>query len=207
MVVLARVFEFKTLRQVVVHLDSTQLPTATDSVFDHKVQFRAIESRLAIFYFCGQTFLAASLDDSTLGFLPNLVATHILGGVLRVAQRDLCLEVLEIQCFEDNLDNLHYADKLVLYLVRAAEDMRIVLCDRAHTRQSVQLARLLIAIDGTELCTAERQVFVTAGAVLVDSTVVGAVHRLEQINFALLRSGDRLERILAVVVPVSGGYV
>ena len=58
------------------------------------------------------------------------------------------------------LDNLHHLDELVLHLVGTTEDMGIILSEAAHTGQSVQLATLLIAIHSTELCAAERQLFV-----------------------------------------------
>ena len=86
LVVLADILKFKAFRQVVIHLDSTELPAATDSVFHHKVEFRAVECSLAVFYFGGQTFFFTGLNDGALGFLPNLVRAYIFLAVVRVAK-------------------------------------------------------------------------------------------------------------------------
>ena len=39
----------EALREVVIHLDGSQLPFATDDVFDHEVNFRTVESRFTFF--------------------------------------------------------------------------------------------------------------------------------------------------------------
>ena len=85
--------------------------------------------------------------------------------------------------------------------------MRVILSERTYTCQSVQLARLLVTINRTELSAAERQLLVRARLVLEDHTVVRAVHRLEHIYLAFLGSRDRLERVLAVMIPVTRGDV
>ena len=85
--------------------------------------------------------------------------------------------------------------------------MRIILRERTHTREAVQLTALLIPIDGTELRTAERQVFVRTRRVLVDRAVVRTVHRFEQIDLTFLRRRDGLERVLAVMIPVTGSHI
>ena len=160
LVVLTHILQLETLWQVVVNLDGTELPTATQCVLNHEVELRTIESGLTILNMSVHTFLTACLDDCVLCLLPYLVRTHILVVVVLVAKRDLSLEILEVKSAEDDLNDLHHFDELFFHLVGTAEDMCVVLSERAHTSQSVQLARLLVAINRTELSTTERQVFV-----------------------------------------------
>ena len=92
--------------------------------------------------------------------LPYLVGADVFLVVIGVTKRDLRFVVLEIEGFEDDIDDLHDSDELLFNLILAAEDMRVILSKGTHACESVQLAGLLIAIDGTELRAAERQVFV-----------------------------------------------
>ena len=85
--------------------------------------------------------------------------------------------------------------------------MGIILRERTNTRQSVQFTRLLVTVNGTELGNTQGQILVGTRAVLEDSAVVRAVHGFEQIDLTLLGSGDRLETVLAIVIPVTGSDV
>ena len=145
----------------------------------------------------------ASIDDCLFCHCPNLVGTNILGSVVGVAERNLCFEVLEIESLEDDFDDFHYADELLLNLVLTAEDVCIVLCERTNAGKSVQFARLLVAVNCTEFSNTQRQILVATRAVLENHTVMRAVHRFEQVHFTFFGSGNRLERVLAVVIPVT----
>ena len=85
--------------------------------------------------------------------------------------------------------------------------MGVVLSERTHSGQSVQLAALLVAIYRAELRTTERQLLVGAGLGGEDHTVVGAVHRLEQILLTLFGRGDGAEGVRTVVGPVAGSHI
>ena len=163
LIVSTGIFQLETFRQVVVHLDGTQLPTATDGILHHEVQFRTIESGFSIFYFCLQPLFFTSFDDGSFCFFPVLVATDVFFAVHLVTQGNLCLEVLEVHRFEHDGDNVHDTEELILHLVRTAEDMRIILRKATYTCQTVQLATLLVTANRTELCQTQRQVFVRTG--------------------------------------------
>ena len=206
-VVLCCVFQLKALRQVVVNLDRTQLPFAADGILDHEVELRTIEGSLAGLLMSVESLLLARLANSVLALLPDLVRADILLGVLGIAQRDLCIVVVEAEDAEDLEDDVDDSLELSLHLVGAHEDMCVVLCEGTHTCESVELTALLIAEDSTELSDAERQVFVRAWLACVDLTVMRAVHWLEHVLLILLRRVDRLEGILAVVGVVSRGDI
>ena len=82
--------------------------------------------------------------------------------------------------------------------------MGIILRKSTHPSQSVQLATLLVAIHSSKLCNTQRQIFIGMGLPRINGTMVGAVHRLEHILFALFRCMNCLEAVFAVFSVVSG---
>ena len=193
LVVSAGIFQAEALGEVIVHLDSTELPTAADGILNHEVKFRAIEGSFALYLASPETLLGASLDDGILSEMPVLVRADIFLLVLRVAQRYLYFEVLEIESLKDIEDDIHHLEELTLDLLGGAEEVGIILRKSAHASQAMELTALFVAIDGAELGKAEGQLTVAARISLEDLTVVGAVHRLEHILLSLLRGLDRLE--------------
>ena len=206
-VVLSGVLQLEALREVVVDLDRTELPLTTDGILNHEVELRTIEGSLTELLVGVETLLLTSLTDSVLALLPDLVRTDILVSVLRVTERDLSIVVFETEDLEDLEDDVDDRLKLRLHLIGAHEDVGIVLGERTHTGQSVQLTALFITEDGTELSDTQRQILVGTGLARIDLTVVRAVHRLEHIFLVGFRSMDRLERVLAVVSIVTGSDV
>ena len=90
---------------------------------------------------------------------------------------------------------------LVLQLLRCAKDVRIVLHEAARPHQAVQGARRLVAMHGTELGHAQRQVPVALEPLVEQLDVSRAVHRLDCV-LAVLGLGG--EDHLAELVPVPG---
>src|SRR3546814_16200237 len=70
---------------------------------------------------------------------------------------------------------------------------------RAHPHDAVQCAGRLVAMAGTELTVADRQIAVAVQRVVEDLHVAGAIHRLHRIG-ALLGLGE--EHVVLVVVPM-----
>ena len=95
--------------------------------------------------------------------------------------------------------------ELALELFGRAEEMRIVLRETAHARESVKHSRALEAIDGAELRIAQWKVAIAAQAALIDENVSGTVHRLE--SKALAFDLDRTEHIFAEVLEMPRNLV
>ncbi len=114
---------------------------------------------------------------------------------------------MEIKGLEDIKDNIHDLQELALDLVGGTEDVGVVLCKSPDPGQAVELAALFVSINGAEFGKPQRQLPVTTWAGFIDFAVVGAVHRFEHVFLTLFGSVDRLERILAVLSPVSRGDV
>ncbi len=87
---------------------------------------------------------------------------------------------------EHELGHLDAAAELVRHLLVGAEEVGVVLREAADAGHAVELARLLVAIDGAELGQPHRQVAVAPRLALVDLHVVRAVHRLEQVALLLV---------------------
>ncbi len=115
----------------------------------------------------------------------------------------MCLEILKVESLEDMENNIHHFKELILDLVLSAIEVRIILRKPANPGQAVQLAALLIPIYRSELCKAQRKIAIAAGRSLINLAMMRAVHRLEHIFFALLRSMDRLEGVFPIFGPVA----
>ena len=99
-IVLISVLKLETLRQIVVHLYRTELPTAAYGILDHEIEFRTIERSLAILNLCLKPSFTACFNYSLFGRCPYLIGTDVLLMVVRIAQRYLCLHVVigEVEC-------------------------------------------------------------------------------------------------------------
>ena len=202
------VLEVEALRQIVVYLDGTQLPATAEGILDHKVELWPVEGCFAVLNLRRKTLFGTRLDDGLLGTLPVLFATDILIALDLVTKGDLSFEALEVQRLEDDEDDIHHLAELFLDLVGTAEEVGIVLREATHTRQTVELTALLVAIDRTELSQTLGQVTIGVRTKsLEDLTVVRAVHWLEHELFALLRRSDGAEGVRTVLRPVTRGDV
>ena len=192
-VVFGGIFQLETLRQIVIYLNGPKLPATADGVFHHKIEFGTVEGCFAVSNLGIEAFLFAGFFDGGFALFPDLVGADILLRVFRVAQTDLCLEILEPEDLEHCLNNIHHAQELILHLVGTTKNVGIVLRERTHTRKAVKLAAFLISINGSELCNAQGQIFVRPGLPGKHLAVVRTVHRFEHILLIFFRSADRLE--------------
>ena len=159
-VVLGCVLKTEALRQVIVDLNGSELPTASDGVLNHKVELRTIEGCFANLLTSLQAFLLASLANGVLALSPYLGATDIFLGVLGVVQRNLSLVVLEAEDLEHLQDNVDNVLKLFLNLILTNKDVGVVLCERAHTGKTVELTALLVAEYSSKLSNAQWQILI-----------------------------------------------
>ena len=132
-IVLAGVFELEAFGQVVVYLNCAKLPAASQSVADHKVEFRAIEGSFAKLGACVEAFFGACFNDSGFGQMSVLVATDIFLGMSRVAKRYLSFEVIEFKSLEDVENDVHHLQEFVFDLVGRAVYVGVVLRKTTHT--------------------------------------------------------------------------
>src|SRR5690606_7551368 len=91
--------------------------------------------------------------------------------------------------------------RLGLHLLFGAEDMRVILSKTTYPHDAVQRARWLIAVTGTELGQAQRQLAVALQTLVVHLNMTRAVHRLDRVIAAFRFSG---KHVFGVVGPVPG---
>src|SRR5690606_24235098 len=188
----------ESLRQVVIHLNGSQLPLATQRVLHHEVEFRSVESCFSIFDYGIQTFVASRIDDRIFCFFPVFLATYIFIAVLFVAERYLSGEIFKSKRTEYIKHQIDYLLELVIELLRSTENVRVILGKTANACQSVKFTRLLVTVHGSELGITLWKVFVRPRFVVVDLAVVRTVHRFQQKLLTLGRSVDRLETVGSV---------
>jgi len=131
------VFQFKTLRQVIVYLHSAQLPAATNSIAHHEVELGAVEGSLAIFYHRLESLFLGHLLDTALCCFPVGIRTNVLRGITGITKGNLRQEVGEIQRLEDVQHQVNHLPYFFFHLIDGAENMRIVLGETTHTSESV----------------------------------------------------------------------
>ena len=207
LVVGADVLQLEALGQVVIHLYGAQLPGAAEGIFDHEVEFGAVESGFAQFRYGFQACFLYGFDDGAFGLFPVFFRADVLFGIFGIAQGDLHGIVFEAQFLKHVARQFQHIQELAFDLIGSAKDVGVVLGEAPHAGEAVQLTTLLVAIDGAEFCDAQGQVFVRAGPVAEDFAVVGAVHRLEQELLPFFRGVDGLKTVFAVLSVVAGGYV
>ena len=80
--------------------------------------------------------------------------------------------------------------------------MSVVLSELLNAEETVELARLLLAVDNIDLIELERELLIRALSVHINLDSIGAVHRLSAVNFVILLSGYN-EHTVLVVIPVA----
>src|SRR5690606_3940886 len=104
-------------RQVVIHLNGSQLPLTAQRVLHHEVELRSVESCFSIFDYGIQPFVASRIDDRVFCFLPVFLATYIFISVLLVAERYLSGEILKPKRAEYIQHQIDYLLELVIELL------------------------------------------------------------------------------------------
>ena len=227
-VVRADVAELEALRENVVNLDSAELPFATDDVFDHEVDFRAVEGGISGLFAEGDAEAFGGFATSRFGFVPVVWVANELRAV-GITQTHANAVVFHPESFENDFDELEAAFDFVVELLGGAKNVGVVLSEATDTGHAVELAALFPAIDGAELSKAHGEISIAVRLAVEDLDVHRAIHRLEEKAFDVagfhligqLRTGaslvsesldlvavdERRELRFLIVGEVTGGLV
>ena len=187
----------KALGHHEIDLHGTDLPGAADRILHVVFDLRTIESALARQLFPLHACHRQRRAQRRFGTIPHFVGTDAL---VR-AQRNLQTDVLKAEVAVD-LHGLPMERRdLGLDLLGCAENMAVVLGERAHAHDAVQCARGFVAMAAAELTVTDRQLAVAVQAGVEHLHMTGAVHRLQRIS-VLFRLGEK--HVLGVVIPVAG---
>ncbi|MDF2806871.1 MAG: uncharacterized protein K0S43_1817 [Cellulosimicrobium sp.] len=176
-----RVLELEQLRLEEVELDRRELPRAADRVLRLDGDLRAVERRAARVGDELESRLRGDLAQDLGRLLPRRVVADRL---LRVARRQLQVEVVEPVVAQQVEHEREQRAQLVAHLLARRVDVRVVLREAARAGEAVHDARLLVPVDRAELEQPQRQLTVGAPARAVHEVVHRAVHRLEVVVLA-----------------------
>ncbi|MNS67489.1 hypothetical protein D3C72_1007440 [compost metagenome] len=159
---------------------------------DVELDLRAVEGALAGQELEGQARVAQAGLEGRFRAVPGRVVADALLG----AGGELHLHLAELQHLVDFIQELDELLDLAGHLILGAEDVGVVLRERAHARQAVHRAAPLVAVQTGEVGHAPGQLAVGALARAEDHAVAGAIHGLEH-------EGVVLELALHAVVVVA----
>ena len=152
-VVRAGVGQTESLREVVVELNGSQLPRASERVGHVHVDLRPVEGTVALVEVVLELLARESLQQRLLAVIPQLVRADPLIG----SGREL----------EPNVDPEHLVGRerelqarghLLLDLLLRAEDVSVVLGEVTHSQQSVEGAARLAAVQQSRLRVADGKI-------------------------------------------------
>ena len=198
LVILADIFQFKSLRQIKIPLHGPQLPQTADGIFDLEIDLGSIES--------GFTFHALVLNSARLkpgcqcffSFLPLLVCTKIQLAPIASLHRKFKLDFVEAERLQDLVSKINAIVDLARNLFRSAEQMSIVDSESPDAHQSMESSRQFGAIDGSHLGITLREIAIRTLLRFVNPDVHWAVHRLKT-KLSLFQFGGREHRIAVVL--------
>src|SRR5919199_2204125 len=149
--VLADVLHVEAYRHVEVELDGGELPLASECVVDFEVDLGAVEGSTTLVYFV-RDFVSLHCFLKRLGrSIPICWFAYVLFGT----GGQVSLEVAQTESPQDKQRELKCIPDLVLHLVRAAEDVRVVLGKAPHTGEAMQDPTALVTIDRSVLSVAQ----------------------------------------------------
>ena len=153
------VLELEALGQLVVELDRAELPRAPHEVLDLEVDLGRVEGALARVRREGDAVL---LEHAAQRRLRRASQVSAVPTAFAGRRRELDRHLVEAEHAVDLADATDHAHHLGLDLVLGAEDVGVVLAERAHARQAGDDAAPLVAVQAPELGEAQRQLAVRA---------------------------------------------
>src|SRR6266849_7329557 len=107
LIVFADKLEIEELRQIEIPLNCTQLPQATDGVFDLEVDFWSVESSLAFDALIIDSSIVQGIRQRAFSFRPVLFGPQPLLSRIASLHRQLELDLVEAESFEHLVSKVH----------------------------------------------------------------------------------------------------
>src|SRR5205085_8741567 len=150
-IVFADVLKLEAFRQIEIPLHRAELPEATDGVFNLEVDLRAVKGRFAFHALVSDTSLVESFGECAFRLCPILFFAKIMLARVVAFDGQLELRLVEAERAKDLNHKINAIANLFEYLLRRAEEVRVVNCKTAHAHQAVQCARQSSAIHRAHL--------------------------------------------------------
>ena len=146
LVVLRDVAQVEADGELEVKLHGGALETTLEGVEDGDIDLRAVEGAVAGVELPLLARLVQRLGQRSLRLVPDLDLAEVTLG----ASRELHF-VRQAEHAVDLVEKLEELGELVLHLIRAAEDVRVVLLETANAGKAVQSAAELVAVEDAEI--------------------------------------------------------
>ncbi len=156
--VVADVVELEALGEVRIVLERGELPAALQRVLHVELDLRSVERTFAGEALELQPCAGEAVRERAFAHVPVGIGADALLGT----QRELDVDVLEAEGLVGLVEHLEEALDLLGHLLAGAEDVRVVLAERAHAREAVHHAAALVAVEASEVRHAPRQLAVAA---------------------------------------------
>src|SRR6185312_14067712 len=199
LVVLARVAQIEALGVRVIELNRSELPLPADGIGHVEVDLGTVECAVAFLELVRQSRVDQRSAQRLLGAVPHLVSAYTKLGARPRRELRRVAEAEHSVAIVDHLDQtLHLIGDL-----RFGEiDVRVVLLELTHARESRQRAGDLVAVQHVLRRVANGKLAIAVLPAPVEYVMRRAVHRLErEVVLARLVVEDE-EHVLLVLAPV-----
>ena len=195
--VLSDIFQIESLGGEEVELVGRDGIFGADHRLDHEIDLGSVKRRFALGLYIGITgLLHGFLDDVHRGD-PLVRLVDIFFQLVQVGQREAHVIVFDAHQLVVAGMQMQHADELILRLIVAAIDVRIVHAEAAHAHQAGEAAGCFVAIVLPIFGDAQRQLAIGMPRRAIDGMVEWAVHRAQIVVFAV-----DIERRIHVVLVV-----
>jgi len=196
----SHVLQIEADRQLEVELDGGALVVTLKGITDVNIDLRTIEGTISR---VNLPWEASAIEHSLEAGLSTVPEGRITHEVLRTGG-ELHAEV-EAKDGVSELDQIKNTSDLLFDLIRAAEDVGIILDETTDTSETMESTAELIAVKNTEFSKTEGQFTIAASTVLEHQAVTRAVHRLKSPHCIriIVTSDLEGEHVLLVVLPVA----
>ena len=151
----------KSLWQIVVNLNGSQLPLSPQTIIDHEVNLGSVECRFAFFFGEGLAQRFGCFSTSLFCQVPvrRIANVFVTVGITLANTYGI---IFHTHGAKHNFDQLDTADQFIGKLFLSHKQVSVVLSESAHARQTTDLAGLLPTIHGSKFSQPQRQVAIAA---------------------------------------------
>src|SRR5210317_268047 len=174
-IIRSRVGHIEPIRQIEIHLNGGTLPGAAELILDLDIDLGTIKDAFAWIDLEPEAFLLQSLFQGLGGLFPDVVGAHRFFG----SGAQIYIIILEPEPLENQKVEFKNVENFFFELIFPTENVGIVLGETTHPKQAVQGSGPFVAVDGTELGPADRELAVTSLVAFINTDVKWAVHRFE----------------------------
>src|SRR4030042_5228971 len=175
--ILTDIVNIEALWQIKITQKSRPLPQPPQSVFKLDINFRPVKDAFPGIYSIIKLKMLQNLSQRFCSIFPYLYSASVF---LRPCRQKKFI-LTKPKGSHHKASQLHNLCNFSLNLVRSTKNMSIILSKTTHPCQAMQYPGALIAIHGTQLSIAKRQMPVATQLCLIHQYVSNTIHRFNDI--------------------------